>query len=226
MRLRTLLLFAIALLLAGGTAMLARSWLAQRPALAAAAPLPSPPARKSRFWSPAPRSRAGRSSSPPTSPGGPGPRRIQGRVHSRRERRGEIAGRLGCPPAFCRRRADRQDQDRRPRQRGFLAAVLRPGMRAVSVPVDATSGISGFVFPGDRVDMVITLPVPQRGRRRERLSAQGGRDGAARRARDRDRSAARQQGRRGGAGADRDPRSNAKAERDHRRSPAKWASCP
>ena len=43
-----------------------------------------------------------------------------------------------------------------PGDRGFLAAVLRPGMRAVSVGVDATSGISGFVFPGDQVDILLT----------------------------------------------------------------------
>ncbi len=50
-----------------------------------------------------------------------------------------------------------------PGSRGFLAAVLRPGMRAVSVPVTATSGISGFVFPGDQVDIVVseTLPAPE-----------------------------------------------------------------
>ncbi|WP_420418987.1 Flp pilus assembly protein CpaB [Pacificispira sp.] len=44
----------------------------------------------------------------------------------------------------------------RPGDRGFLAAVLRPGLRAVSVPVDATTGIAGFVFPGDRVDLLLT----------------------------------------------------------------------
>lgn len=42
-----------------------------------------------------------------------------------------------------------------PGDRGFLAAVLQPGMRAVSVPVTVTSGISGFVFPGDHVDIVL-----------------------------------------------------------------------
>src|ERR1700693_1781230 len=47
-----------------------------------------------------------------------------------------------------------------PGNRGFLAAVLRPGMRAVSVPVTVTSGISGFVFPGDAVDLLITYQVP------------------------------------------------------------------
>ena len=46
-----------------------------------------------------------------------------------------------------------------PGEQGFLAAVLRPGMRAVSVPVDAASGIAGFVFPGDRVDVIVTFDV-------------------------------------------------------------------
>lgn len=47
-----------------------------------------------------------------------------------------------------------------PGDRGFLAAVLTPGMRAISVPVTVTSGISGFIFPGDRVDLVLSYPVP------------------------------------------------------------------
>ena len=32
-----------------------------------------------------------------------------------------------------------------PGSRGFLAAVLRPGLRAVSVPATATSAVSGFI---------------------------------------------------------------------------------
>lgn len=47
----------------------------------------------------------------------------------------------------------------RPGDRGFLAAMLSPGMRAISVPVNATTGISGLVFPGDRVDVVLTHTV-------------------------------------------------------------------
>ena len=34
----------------------------------------------------------------------------------------------------------------KPGERGFLAAVLTPGMRAISVPVNATTGIAGLVF--------------------------------------------------------------------------------
>jgi pilus assembly protein CpaB len=44
----------------------------------------------------------------------------------------------------------------KPGDRGFLAAVLDPGMRAVSVPITATSGNSGLIFPGDRVDLILT----------------------------------------------------------------------
>jgi pilus assembly protein CpaB len=41
-------------------------------------------------------------------------------------------------------------------ERGFLAAVLSPGMRAVSFPITAASGIAGLVFPGDRVDLILS----------------------------------------------------------------------
>ena len=46
-----------------------------------------------------------------------------------------------------------------PGDRGFLAAALTPGMRAVTVPVSAQTGVAGFVFPGDRIDMVLTQDV-------------------------------------------------------------------
>jgi pilus assembly protein CpaB len=46
-----------------------------------------------------------------------------------------------------------------PNDRGFLAAALGPGMRAITVPVSNTSGVAGFIFPGDRVDMVLTQNV-------------------------------------------------------------------
>ena len=46
-----------------------------------------------------------------------------------------------------------------PGDRGFLAAALGPGMSAVTVPVSAKTGVAGFVFPGDRVDMVLTQTV-------------------------------------------------------------------
>lgn len=47
----------------------------------------------------------------------------------------------------------------KPGDRGFLAAALSPGMRAVTFPVSALTGVAGFVFPGDRVDLVLTQNV-------------------------------------------------------------------
>jgi pilus assembly protein CpaB len=47
----------------------------------------------------------------------------------------------------------------KPGDRGFLAAALGPGMRAVTVAVSVQSGVAGFVFPGDRVDLVLTQQV-------------------------------------------------------------------
>jgi len=49
-----------------------------------------------------------------------------------------------------------------PGDRGFLAAALGPGMRAVTFPVagiNGSSGVAGFVFPGDRVDLVLTQKI-------------------------------------------------------------------
>jgi pilus assembly protein CpaB len=42
---------------------------------------------------------------------------------------------------------------------GFMSAVLEPGKRAVSIPVDSTTGNAGFIFPGDRVDLILTHAV-------------------------------------------------------------------
>jgi pilus assembly protein CpaB len=46
-----------------------------------------------------------------------------------------------------------------PQDRGFLAAALGAGMRAITVPVNSSTGVAGFVFPGDHVDLVLTQQV-------------------------------------------------------------------
>lgn len=53
----------------------------------------------------------------------------------------------------------------KPGDRGFLAAVLAPGMRAVSVPVDDSSANAGLIFPGDRVDLVLAQTIAGEGGR-------------------------------------------------------------
>ena len=47
----------------------------------------------------------------------------------------------------------------KPGDRSFLAAALGPGMRAVTFPVQAQNAVAGFVFPGDRIDLILTQSV-------------------------------------------------------------------
>lgn len=50
----------------------------------------------------------------------------------------------------------------RKNEQGFMAAVLNAGMRAVSVPVTPAGGVAGFVFPGDYVDVIVTHQVARK----------------------------------------------------------------
>lgn len=47
----------------------------------------------------------------------------------------------------------------KPDAAGVLAGMLAPGMRAVSVAITNPSAVSGFVTPGDRVDVVLTADI-------------------------------------------------------------------
>ena len=157
MRARTLILFLVAILLAGGTAMLVRSWLAQqRTVEAEAAPMPPPPVQKSVL--------VARSAIPrgqilkPTDlawqtwpDGGLDRAYIQKGAKTIED----FAGWVARDP-FGPGEPITESKIVAPGSRGFVAAVLSPGMRAVSVPVSNTSGISGFVLPGDQVDILIT----------------------------------------------------------------------
>jgi pilus assembly protein CpaB len=163
MRARTLLLLLFAIVLAGSTAMLARSWLnAQRVReIAEAAPLlPPKPVRsvlvaradlrrgqilrpEDLVWQVWPEGGIDKNY---VVMGGPRtPESYAGWVAKNPVAAGE-------PVSDAKIIA--------PGDRGFLAAVLRPGMRAISVPVTVTSGISGFIFPGDQVDLLLTYQVP------------------------------------------------------------------
>ncbi|PIR32136.1 MAG: Flp pilus assembly protein CpaB, partial [Alphaproteobacteria bacterium CG11_big_fil_rev_8_21_14_0_20_44_7] len=46
-----------------------------------------------------------------------------------------------------------------PGEGGFMSAVLYPGMRAISIGVTLVSGNAGFIFPGDKVDLLLTHQV-------------------------------------------------------------------
>jgi len=163
MRARVLLLLTLAIVLAAGTAWLARHWLtAQRLAqMAESAPMIAPKPSRSILIARAALQRGqilrpedliwqvwpdGELDKNYIVLGGPrGPDSFAGWVV-----RNPVAA--GEPIA--------EEKIIAPGDRGFLAAVLIPGMRAISVPVTVTSGVSGFIFPGDRVDLVLSYPVP------------------------------------------------------------------
>jgi pilus assembly protein CpaB len=46
-----------------------------------------------------------------------------------------------------------------PGQRATLSALVRPGMKAVTVRVNDVEGVGGFVLPGDHVDVVLTRQI-------------------------------------------------------------------
>lgn len=47
---------------------------------------------------------------------------------------------------------------------GGLSLLISPNKRASSIQVDRVSGVSGFVLPGDRVDVILTVDRPGRSR--------------------------------------------------------------
>ncbi len=47
--------------------------------------------------------------------------------------------------------------------RGFLAAVLKPGHRAIAMRVDESTSVAGLVYPGDRVDVILTHELQMKG---------------------------------------------------------------
>jgi pilus assembly protein CpaB len=53
---------------------------------------------------------------------------------------------------------------------GFMSAILKPGMRAISTDINPETGVGGFVLPNDHVDVILTRRVPDAQR-------QGGTDG-------------------------------------------------
>lgn len=44
----------------------------------------------------------------------------------------------------------------KPGERGFMAAILPKGYRAISVRISAATGAGGFILPNDRVDVLVT----------------------------------------------------------------------
>src|SRR6516225_7757897 len=161
MRARTLILFFVALTLAGGTAILIRSFLAQKNGEVEAQALARPAAaQKFVLVAKGPIAR-GQILKPQDfawqvwPEGGIDKNYILNGTGAGTRTPESFAGWVARDP-FAAGEPISDAKIVSPGSRGFLAAVLHPGMRAISVPVTATSGISGFIFPGDEVDILIT----------------------------------------------------------------------
>jgi pilus assembly protein CpaB len=157
MRARTLILFVAALTLAGGTALLVRSFLAQKTGEVEAEALARPAAAQKFVLVAHGAITRGQILKPQDLSWQVWP---EGGIDKNYILNGtrtpdSFAGWVARDP-FAAGEPISDAKIVSPGSRGFLAAVLGPGMRAISVPVTATSGISGFVFPGDQVDILIT----------------------------------------------------------------------
>jgi pilus assembly protein CpaB len=163
MRARTLILLIVAVVLAGGTTMMARVWLAsQRAVPQEAAPIAVPTPSKSVLIARSPIQR-GQILRPDDMAWEPWP---EGGIDKNYILLGArtpeaYAGWVARQPIAAGEPLI-ESKIIAPGNRGFLAAVLHPGMRAVSVPVTVTSGIAGFVFPGDQVDLIVTYSIQDR----------------------------------------------------------------
>ena len=158
MRARTLILFLVALLMAGGTAILVRSWLAQqRTAEVTAAPMPPPALPQKSVLVARGQITRGQILKPenlawrPWPESGIDPANIQAGTKPLESFAGWVAReRIGAGDPIT------ETKIVQPGSRGFLAAALQPGMQAISVVVTPASDVSGFILPGDHVDVVIT----------------------------------------------------------------------
>jgi pilus assembly protein CpaB len=156
MRGRTVILFLVAIILAGGTGLLVRSWLAQRVTMAEAGPVAPPPAPQKSILVAQGEISRGQILKPADLTWLRWP---EGSIHRAYIQEGTktieaFSGGVARVP-FGPGEPITEAKIVAPGSRGFLAAALHAGMRAVSVPVNPTSDISGFVLPGDQVDILI-----------------------------------------------------------------------
>ena len=161
---RRLLFFGLAIVLSGGTALLAQQWLhGQQPATdvavqPAAVQVPVVPqiqvltarvdipagtflANDSLHWEQMAQDKAGDGA---IQPGKVKPEDFAGTVI-----KGGMAA--GQPITL--------DRVVRPGDRGFMAAIISPGCRAVTVNVTPSTGMAGFGATGDRVDLILSMVV-------------------------------------------------------------------
>lgn len=156
---RSVVLMIAALVIAGVTALLARSWLGgERPVQAVAAPAE---VAETLILTAAMDLPTGRILQKGDLAWQPWPAKRLPDAYVQRASGGEMDELYGSVVRAGVRNAEPVVRTNMVKQgeQGFLAAVLTPGMRAVSISVGSTSGISGFIFPGDRVDLILTQEI-------------------------------------------------------------------
>lgn len=47
----------------------------------------------------------------------------------------------------------------KPGEQGFMAAMVKPGLRAVAISISAENAVAGFIMPNDHVDVLLTRKV-------------------------------------------------------------------
>lgn len=169
---RRVLIPILALLVAGAAALYARTWVESRQAAPTASAAP-PPAREKAVLVAAVDLPAGSFLQPGSVRWQVWPDVDLPPAYFVKGARGEDAA-IGAVVRYAVARGQPLSESGlvKPGDRGFLAAVLAPGMRAVSVPVDEASANAGLIFPGDRVDLVLA----------QSLAGEGGPAGQGRRA--------------------------------------------
>jgi pilus assembly protein CpaB len=158
-RLRAAGVVVVALLIAVGIGVAVRAWLPARlPERIVAAPAAPPPPAVLVATQPIGRGRILRLSDMQWQPwplAAIKPSYFRQGTHRRRELQGYVARApiaVGQPVSA--------DDVVAPAGRGFLASMLKPGMRAISVGIGPETAASGLILPGDEVDVLLSLPVP------------------------------------------------------------------
>lgn len=159
MQLRSVLLLVVALAMAGGTAFLVNGWVSKRQTVAEARPAVQEPAvPKVEVLVAKGELPTGAFLKPDQLRWQPWPEEsvidgyfVKGKSTEKDFEGAVVRARLYAGEPITKERVINAGEQ------GFLAAVLEPGKRAISVPVDATRGVAGFVFPGDLVDVLLSL---------------------------------------------------------------------
>ena len=169
---RTIIFVVVAIAIAGGTALMVQNYLkSQRAALLASMPKKKKPPKANEILVAKRGLPAGTLIKQQDLEWHPWPAAKISKVYMQRGKRNikDFAGAV-VPVGIAAGEPITDGRIVKPGERGFLAAALPPGMRAMSLSINATSGISGFVFPGDRVDIILTHRVRRPGAKKRRVS--------------------------------------------------------